>query len=95
MRHRSPLSLELYEEMRHRGYSEEFANAVTENLNTDFTAKRMLGYLSYYRYPPMEEVADEMITILMDRKRIMEKMENERVNAAWNQIMMEGFGDED
>jgi len=95
MRHRSPLSLELYEEMRRRGYPAAFCDAVTENLNTDFTAKRMLGYLAYYDRLPMEEVADEMIAILTDRQRIMDKMEAERINAAWNEIMMEGFDEEE
>jgi hypothetical protein len=37
---------------------------VTLNLNTDWTANRMLGYLSHYKKLPMEEVADEMLSIL-------------------------------
>ena len=95
MRPRSEKSLELFEEMRRRGYPEAFCNAVTENLNTDFTAKRMLGYLAYYDRLPMEEIADEMLAILADRQRIMDKMEMERTNQAWNEHLMEGFGEDD
>jgi len=36
-----------------------------------------------------------MIAILTDRQRIMDKMEAERINAAWNEIMMEGFDEEE
>ena len=92
---RSELSLELYEEMKRRGYPGEFCQAVTENLNTDFTAKRMLGYLSYYDRLPMEEVADEMLSILEDRQRIMNKIELEKTNEKWNEFLREDFEEED
>lgn len=63
------------------------------NLNTDWTAQRMLGYLSHYRKLPMEEIADEMLAILSDRNRIMQKHELENTNAKWNQFMIQGFED--
>jgi hypothetical protein len=53
--------------MLRRGYREEFCDIVTKNLNTDFTAKRMIGYLSHYQHPPLEEIVDEMLAILNDR----------------------------
>ena len=37
----------------------------------------MLGYLSHYNKLPMEEVVDEMLAILSDRSRIMQKHELE------------------
>jgi hypothetical protein len=57
------------------GYPQEFCEQVTLNLNTDWTANRILGYLSHYKKLFMEEVVDEMLSILSDRNRIMQKKE--------------------
>lgn len=73
MKPRSEKSMELYRLMERRGYPEKFCDIVTQNLNTDFTARRMIGYLSHYDHPPLEEIADEMLAILSDRNRIMQK----------------------
>jgi hypothetical protein len=64
MKPRTEKSLQLYEVMLKRDYSKEFCEQVTLNLNTDWTANRMLGYLSHYKKLHMEEVADEMLSIL-------------------------------
>jgi hypothetical protein len=42
----------------------------------------------------MEEVADEMLAILSDRNRIMQKKELESTNARWNEFLNRGFDDE-
>ena len=47
MKPRSEMSMELYEMMLDRGYPEEFCDLISKNLNTDFTAGRMMGYLSH------------------------------------------------
>jgi hypothetical protein len=93
MKSRSETSMELYQLMLRRGYREEFCDIVTKNLNTDFTAKRMIGYLSYYEHPTLEEIADEMLAILNDRNRIMQKKDIEKVNASWNNHMMQGLNE--
>ena len=49
MKPRSEMSMELYEMMLDRGYPEEFCDLISKNLNTDFTAGRMMGYLSHYQ----------------------------------------------
>ena len=85
---------ELYKLMLERGYPEEFCDIITKNLNTDFTAQRMIGYLYHYDHPPVEEIADEMISILSDRNQIMEKKELEEVNARWNDFLMNGFNED-
>lgn len=90
MKPRTEISMELYRVLLDRGYPEPFCDQITKNLNTDWTARRMLGYLSHYQKLPMEEVADEMLSILADRNRIMEKKRMEEVNAKWNEIMEEG-----
>lgn len=91
MKPRTEISMELYRVLLDRGYPEPFCDQITKNLNTDWTARRMLGYLSHYQKLPMEEVADEMLSILADRNRIMEKKRMEEVNARWNEIMEEGL----
>ena len=86
-------SMELYQLMLRRGYREEFCDIVTKNLNTDFTAKRMIGYLSHYQHPILEEIADEMLAILSDRNRIMQKKDLEKINSSWNKHMLQGFNE--
>ena len=92
MKPKSPMSLELYEILLDKGYSEQFSDLITKNLNTDFTAGRMIGYLSHYTSLPEEEVVDEMLYILSDRNRIMQKKEMEASNARWNEILRHGLG---
>ena len=95
MKPKSEKSIELYKILLHRGYPEPFCDEVTKNLNTDWTAQRMIGYLSHYQKLKMEDVADEMLAILSDRNRIMQKKSLEEVNARWNRFLYEGFCDED
>lgn len=90
MKPRSEESMKLYNMMLDRGYPEVFCLQVTQNLNTDWTARRMMGYLSHYKKLPMEEIADEMLAILSDRNRIMQKKDMEEVNAKWNEMMWNG-----
>lgn len=94
MKPRTEVSMQLYKLMLDRGYDEEFCDIITKNLNTDFTAQRMIGYLYHYEHPPVEEIADEMISILSDRNRIMQKKELEEVNRKWNDFLMNGFTDD-
>lgn len=87
MKPRTAKSMELYDILLRRGYPEPFCYEITKNLNTDWTAQRMIGYLSHYKKLPMEEIADEMIAILSDRNRIMQKHELEETNARWNDYL--------
>ena len=91
MKTRTEKSKELYEIMLRRGYPELFCDQITRNLNTDWTAQRMIRYLSHYKKLPMEEVADEMLAILNDRNRIMQKKELESTNAKWNEYLNERY----
>lgn len=91
MKPKSPMSLELYEMLIDRGYPEAFCNLITKNLNTDFTAGRMIGYLSHYVSLPEAEIVDEMLAILDDRNRIMKKHDLEETNAKWNEFLNSGF----
>lgn len=89
MKPKSPKSLELYDIMIKRGYPEQFCAQITKNLNTDWTAQRMIGYLSHYKDLPLEEIADEMLAILSDRNRIVQKHVLEETNARWNEFLNE------
>lgn len=87
----SKKSRELYDMMQKRGYPEPFCREVTRNLNTDWTAQRMIGYLSHYQKPRLEDIADEVLAVLSDRHSIMEKKATEEANARWNEMMRDGF----
>lgn len=86
MKERTELSMQLYRILLERGYPEEFCDLITKNLNTDFTAKRMLGYLSHYSNLPVVEIVDEMLAILSDRNAIMRKKELEHAQAKINEL---------
>ena len=84
---RTEISMKLFSVLLERGYPEEFCDQISKNLNTDWTANRMLGYLSHYKKLPMEEIVDEMFAILSDRNRIMQKHQLEESNAKWNEYL--------
>ena len=55
MKPKSAKCLELYDIMMNRRYPEEFCDQISKNLNTDWTAQRMIGYLLHYKKLPLEE----------------------------------------
>ena len=54
----------------------------------------MMGYLSHYKKLPMAEIVDEMLAILSDRNRMMQKHQLEDTNAKWNDFLNRGFEEE-
>ena len=91
---RTDKSMELFDIMVKKGYPKEFCEQITLNLNTDWTAQRMIGYILHYNKLPLEEVVDEMLAILSDRNQIMQKHEVENTNAKWNEFLNSGFGED-
>lgn len=87
MNDKSDMSIALYNMMLDKGYNQQFCDLITQNLNTDFTAGRMMGYLSHYTSLPEAEIVDEMLSILEERNRIMQKKEVEASNAKWNEYL--------
>ena len=77
VKERTELSMQLYRMLKDRGYHEHLCELISRNLNTDFTAARMIGYLSHYSNLPEVEIVDEMLAILSDRDAIMKKKESE------------------
>ena len=73
MKERTEKSMQLYHMLVKKGYSEDLCKLISQNLNTDFTANRMIGCLSHYKQLPETELVDEMLAILSDRNAIMRK----------------------
>ena len=73
VKERTELSMQLYRMLKDRGYHEHLCELISRNLNTDFTAARMIGYLSHYSNLPEVEIVDEMLAILSDRDAIIRK----------------------
>ena len=83
---------ELYKVLLTKGYPKELcAEIAYKNLNTDYTATRMLGYLYRYTEPRLEDVIDEMIAILSDREEIIKKKEMEQAQSVINEIYRNGL----
>ena len=83
---------ELYKVLLTKGYPKELcAEIAYKNLNTDYTATRMLGYLYRYTEPRLEDVIDEMIAMLSDREEIIKKKEMEQAQAVINEIYRNGL----
>lgn len=91
MKERTEISMQLYQMMVDRGYPVNLCDLVTRNLNTDYTATRMIGYLSHYSYLPEVEVVDEMLAILSDRNAIIKKKEADQAQAKINEIYRFGL----
>ena len=83
---------ELYKVLLDRGYPKEFcAEIAYKNMNTDYTATRMLGYLYRVSDPRIEDLVDEMLAILSDRDAIIKKKEMEHAQAVINEIYRNGL----
>lgn len=84
---------ELYRLLMEKGYPKELcAEIAYKNMNTDYTATRMLGYLYRVSSPRMEDVIDEMLAILSDREQLIRKKEAEEAQQAMNDLYQNGLG---
>ena len=83
---------ELYQVLLDRGYTKKFcAEVAYRNMNTDYTATRMLGYLYRVSEPRIEDLVDEMLAILSDRDAIIRKKEMEHAQAVMNEMYRNGL----
>lgn len=83
---------ELYQVLLDRGYPKKFcAEVAYRNMNTDYTATRMLGYLCRISEPRIEDLVDEMFAILSDRDAIIRKKEMEHAQAVMNEMHRNGL----
>ena len=67
------------------------AEIAYKNMNTDYTATRMLGYLYRISNPRIEDLIDEMLAILSDRNAIIQKKELEQAQSVINDVYQNGL----
>ena len=83
---------ELYKILLSKGYPKELcAEIAYKNMNTDYTATRMLGYLYRISSPRIEDLIDEMLAILSDRNAIIQKKEVEQAQSVINDVYQNGL----
>lgn len=83
---------ELYDALQLKEYPEDFCREIAyRQMNTDYTATRMLGYLYRISEPRPEDVVDEMLAILSDRNAIIQKKELEHAQTTINKVYREGL----
>ncbi len=63
----------LYENMVAKGYDTAFSARIAGEMHTPYLADRMLRYISRSPLLPLEEVADEMLSILSERDALIKK----------------------
>lgn len=75
----------LYELMLRKGYPEEFSRLICAEMSTDFTAERMMYYISGSK-KRLEDIADEMVAIKDLRDRLINKHITEHANRSINDL---------
>ena len=78
---------ELTDIITQMGYPAELGAAIADNLRTEKTMSRMIGYLLHAKPRSEEEIVDEMLAIMSDRDRWIEKKETEYYNARYNEYL--------
>lgn len=84
---------ELYDLMLDRGYPEDFSRLICSEMNTDFTADRMMSYVFGEKHR-LEDVADEMLAIIELRDRLVHKHVTEHAQATINELYRDINDDE-
>lgn len=78
-------SRELYDLMLKRGYPERFSRLICLEMNTEFTAEKMMHYIAGEKHR-LEDVADEMLAIKEFRDRLVDKHLTEHANKSINDL---------
>ncbi len=95
MDNREQIRRDLVETIVKMGYPEAFGSLIADNLRTEKTMSRMIGYLRHAKPRSAEEIADEMLAIMEDRERWVRKKEAEYSNSKYNELLYYGLGEED
>lgn len=82
---------ELVQTIVRMGYPEEFGKAIAKNLGSEKTMNRMIAYLHSANPRSAEEIADEMLAIMSDRERWIQKKEAEYYNSRYNDLLNNGL----
>jgi len=78
-------SKQLYDLMQRKCYPEEFSRLICLEMNTDFTAEKMMNYIAGEK-KRLEDVADEMLAIKDLRDRLVNKHISEHANNSINDL---------
>ncbi|MBQ6439214.1 MAG: hypothetical protein IJJ06_03620 [Mogibacterium sp.] len=78
----------LYDLMLRKGYPEEFSRLICAEMNTEFTAERMISYIGGEKHR-LEDVADEMVAIKDLRDRLINKHISEHAQVSINKLYRE------
>lgn len=85
------MNKELYDLMIKKGYPDDFTSIISTELCTDFTAQRMISYIARSGLVSFEEVADEMMAILSDREKCVNKHLSEHAQQSINEMYRNGL----
>ena len=95
MTERERIYKELVKAVIKKGFPEELGIAIAENLRTEKTMQRMIGYLKQVKKASAEDVVDEMLAIMDDRERWVKKKTAEYYNRKYNELLYYGLGNEE
>ena len=76
------------------GFPEELGDEIARQLGSPKAMERMRAYLYNVKPGSVELVVDEMLAIMSDIERWKDKKLSEEANAAYNDVLNRGFGDE-
>lgn len=69
------------------GFPAEFGEILASELGGPWSLRRMSAWIYRARPTSMEQVADELVAILEERHRIVDKITTEQANAGWNEFL--------
>ena len=75
---------ELLQATAQYGLPEEVGKLIAKNLHSERAMRRMISYLKNAHPRTVEDIADEMLAIMEDRARWIDKKQNEESNARYN-----------
>ena len=79
--------------MRDLGFPAELAEMLAEQLGGPWSLRRMTGYLRQARPTRLEDIADELVAILEERRSIVERQISQAANAGWTEFLNEWDAD--
>ena len=77
------------------GFPEELGEEIARQLGSPKAMERMRAYLYNVKPKSVELVIDEMLAIMSDIERWKDKKLSEEANAAYNDVLNYGFGEDE
>lgn len=77
------------------GFPEELGDEIAKQLGSPKAMERMRAYLYNVKPNSVELVVDEMLAIMSDIQRWRDKKSSEEANAAYNEVLNCGFGEDE